>query len=338
MPKKINPDAKPSENIFGLNSYLQNAYFPVSLSKLAQEFKVSKPTMLRYLLSLENSGYGQIECEKRGREHYYSLAKHNASKKIALSAEGLQQLALCRDLISNILPPSMKTNVEIALNQATAYLPANVENPLYGLPSIAMSFTRGKIDYADFQDKFKMLLTAIRDKAVCTIKYTKGDGEEQSFDYAPLKVLVIGEAIHVNGWKVTDKGKVETIKDHPTDLLLHRIKELELTIRKSDELPEIVEHNDGYYGFMKGEVFDATIRFYNGAAIYISERTWSSNQNVKQHKDGSIELTLTVQSVWELKSFILGFGENAKVISPQWLKDEIIESLTNSLSLYEKNS
>ncbi len=335
MPPKINPDTRAHDNILALYTYLQANTQPISLTMLTDKYRVSKATMLRYLQSLENSGYGKVKVEKNGREHYYSLTRPDKMPALALSVEGLQQLALCRDFITHLLPPAIQKSIEIALNQATAYLPTDSSNPLQGLPTVASSFTRGKIDYSKHQDVLKNLLTAIRDKAVCVVTYKNPRGE-QIFDYAPKEVIALNEAVHINGWKVTDKGRVETLKEHPNNLLLHRIKNVELTIRTSENIPEIDEHDDGYFGFMNdGEAFDAVIRFYGSASNYVGERIWSSEQEITQIDDNCIEITLAVQSEWELKSWILGFGENAEVVSPDWLKDEILETAQKIAEKYK---
>ncbi len=335
MPPKINPDNQPSENILKLYTHLQVHTQPISLTALAEEFEVSKPTMIRYLQKLEKSEYAKIQVEKRGREHFYVLDRPQNLPQVSLSVEGLQQLALCRDFLSNLLPPSIQKHIEIALNQAIAYLPKDSKNPLQGLPRIASSFTRGKIDYTSHQEILKTLLTAIRDKSVCVVTYKSPRGE-QSFDYVPKIVTALGEAIHINGWKVTEKGRVETLKKHPNNLLLHRIQKIELTKRTSENIPEIDEHDDGYFGFMNdGEIFEATVRFYKNAAHYVSERVWSSEQSIVTNDDTStIELTLTVQSEYELISWILGFGENAEVLSPDWLRDAIIERAQSVVDIY----
>ncbi len=336
MPPKINPDTQASDNILKLYTFLQVHTQPISLTELTKKFEVSKPTMSRYLKKLESSNYAKLQVEERGKEHFYTLDRPQKLPQLSLSVDGLQQLALCRDFISHLLPTNMKQAIEIALNQAIAYLPQDTQNPLQGLPHIASSFTRGKIDYSKHQQILKTLLTATRDKAVCIVTYKSSYGE-QSFDYAPKKVVALNEAIHINGWKVTGKGKVTTIKEHPHNLLLHRIQSVELTRRTSENVPEIIEHEEGYFGFMRDEeVFEATIIFYDNAATYVSERVWSSKQIITQIDDDCIEITLTAQSAWELKSWILSFGDRAKIIAPDWLKSEIIENMQNLQKMHEE--
>ncbi len=337
MPKKINQDAKAHENILSLYTYLLYNPAPISLKALAERFMVSKPTMLRYINSLNNTDYGKTIEEKRGRESFYYLDRPRNLPKTALSVEGLQQLAFCRDLIANLLPPSIRQNIEIALNHATAYLPSNPDKPLQGLPKVASSFTRGKIDYSPFQDILKTMLTAIRDKCVCTIsyKYVREVEEIRSFDFAPKEVITLGEAIHIHGWQVTDKGAVRQTKDRHSNLLLQRIVNAELTIRKAEHLPEIEEHKEGYFGFMADEAFNVQVKFMNNAASYVAERIWSSEQEIAKYKDGSIKLSFTAQSEYEVISWILSFGANAKIISPKWLKTEMANKIQELSSLYD---
>ena len=90
---------------------LTNTQF-ISLGDLSDKFQVSKATMLRYIESLELSRYGVVLVEKRGRENFYCLDRPKRLPQIALSVEGLQQLALCRDLVNHLLPTNIKKSIE----------------------------------------------------------------------------------------------------------------------------------------------------------------------------------------------------------------------------------
>ncbi len=46
---------------------------------------------------------------------------------------------------------------------------------------------------------------------------------------------------------------------------------------------------------------------------------------VKESDDGSIEFTMSVADLWEVKRWLIGFGSDAEVLEPQQLRKEIEE-------------
>ncbi len=68
---------------------------------------------------------------------------------------------------------------------------------------------------------------------------------------------------------------------------------------------------------------EVKIRFARPAAAFIRERIWHPSQTVVDHADGSLVLSLTVNHLLELKRWILSWGEQAQVLQPPALIDEV---------------
>jgi len=74
--------------------------------------------------------------------------------------------------------------------------------------------------------------------------------------------------------------------------------------------------------------FDARI------ARYVKERVWHQSQQVRDLPDGGVALTLHVSNDWALRSWILGFGQLARVTAPAELAAQIVEEIERARSLY----
>src|SRR5688572_18062616 len=74
--------------------------------------------------------------------------------------------------------------------------------------------------------------------------------------------------------------------------------------------------------------FDARI------ARYVKERVWHQSQQVQDRPDGGVVLTLHVSNDWALRSWILGFGQLARVTAPAELAAQIVEEIDRARSLY----
>jgi len=65
------------------------------------------------------------------------------------------------------------------------------------------------------------------------------------------------------------------------------------------------------------------IHFTPRAAVYIRERQWHPSQRMDEQQDGSLILTLTVNHLLELKRWILSWGDDARVLAPRDLADDL---------------
>lgn len=82
-----------------------------------------------------------------------------------------------------------------------------------------------------------------------------------------------------------------------------------------------------------GEV-EVEIHFASSAAAYIRERVWHPSQRMENNPDGSLVLTLTVNHLLELKRWILSWGEQAQVLRPQSLVEELRDTAQRMVRQY----
>jgi predicted DNA-binding transcriptional regulator YafY len=321
MGKKWNPDAKPAEKLLALYTMLLFSGREASLSDLSRELNCSKQAVTRLMDQLEASRFGKLLRSKRGREAIYQLDRPRHLPKISLNADGLYQLALCRDFILHLLPDAMRKNVAATLQQASAFLPEGAVGDF--TTTIGQVFTKGRINYTPFQDMLDTLIRGIRERKICIVSYKSAlHKETREFEYAPKRIIAYHEAIHLTGWVVTGKGAVQAVHETPTTLALHRLQKVSFTRRDAQRLPEPEEENQDAFGLMEDEPFTARIRFDQSAATYVAEREWSVGQKIVPHKDGGVTLTVTVRSPAELIAWILSFGDAAEVLSPKWLQEK----------------
>jgi predicted DNA-binding transcriptional regulator YafY len=83
------------------------------------------------------------------------------------------------------------------------------------------------------------------------------------------------------------------------------------------------EFTKSAFNLIWGEPQEIKIRFSKEQAPYIRERTWHSTQMIKESDDGSIEFTMSVADLWEVKRWLIGFGADAEVMEPEQLRKDI---------------
>jgi proteasome accessory factor B len=86
------------------------------------------------------------------------------------------------------------------------------------------------------------------------------------------------------------------------------------------------------FGVQSGQgSFDVVIRFNELVADYIREKKWHDSQQLKELKDGGLELRMKLSSLAEVERWVLGWAGNAKVIQPQELADKVRQSAQDIL-------
>ena len=77
-----------------------------------------------------------------------------------------------------------------------------------------------------------------------------------------------------------------------------------------------------------------TIRISNSQAAYLETQPIHSSQKIAREDDNTSIIELYVLLTYELKSFILGLGTNATVLSPKTLVAEIKKELASTVKNY----
>jgi len=80
----------------------------------------------------------------------------------------------------------------------------------------------------------------------------------------------------------------------------------------------------------KGE-FEVVIRFNEMVSDYIREKRWHDSQQLKELKDGGVELHLKLSSLPEIERWVLTWAGNATVIKPPELAEMVKRSAENIL-------
>ena len=76
------------------------------------------------------------------------------------------------------------------------------------------------------------------------------------------------------------------------------------------------------------------IEFSPRVAGYVGERTWHASQQLEPLSNGGARLTLKVCRDWALRTWVLGWGAHARVVSPSALAEEILEQLEEARDGY----
>lgn len=83
-----------------------------------------------------------------------------------------------------------------------------------------------------------------------------------------------------------------------------------------------------------GAVEEVVIRFTSEAAHYVRERIWHPTQSIEENEDGSLVLRLRTSGLEGVKRWLFTFGSGAEVLSPDCLRQELIEEIAGMTDIY----
>lgn len=108
---------------------------------------------------------------------------------------------------------------------------------------------------------------------------------------------------------------------------LDRITDLRLTDERFTPDPDFdinIYLGDSLALERGGELEEVRIRFDPFQARYIRERQWHPSQEIEEHPDSSLTLTLRVRGLGEVKRWVMSFGSRAEVLAPDRLRLEVL--------------
>lgn len=117
---------------------------------------------------------------------------------------------------------------------------------------------------------------------------------------------------------------------------MDRILGLSLTEERfepSDAPEEVFAHSLGVHQGTPPQKIE--IAFAPQIARYVKERAWHASQQAEDQQDGSVHLVLHVSNDWALRSWVLGFGPLARVLSPPALVAQVRDELERARGRYE---
>ena len=179
-----------------------------------------------------------------------------------------------------------------------------------------------------YEDHVARLIEASADQRQASMRYFSASrGTAKDYLIHPYRLVHAHGGLYLLAW-VPEYGEVRTFA-------VERIQKLSLGEERFDiqaELaPEAFAHS---LGVNRGKPIRIVVTFKPRVASYVRERTWHASQKFTNLADGGVRMTLQVSADAALRTWILGFGAFARVESPSWLAEEILQQLDDAREEY----
>lgn len=302
----------------------------LTIDEMAARTGVTTRTIRRDLEALQSAGFPLYDETHDGRKYW--MLEQKAFKR--LDATGftfaeLSALYFSRTLVECLAATPFRTDVSSAFERLAAALTPGMRQFLDRLPLVIQAKAEpGAHPAAANRGALGRLLDATLQHRRAVMRYHSFSSDrEKEYVIEPSRVVFAQGALYVVAF-VPEYGQTRTFA-------VDRIKALSVTEERFE--PEDIEgpafaHSLGVH---HGAPERIEIAFDADVARYVRERVWHPTQEVQDRPDGAILLTLHVSNDVALRSWILGFGSQARVVGPAHLAAAIAAELDCARARYD---
>ena len=310
---------------------LAKTHAGVGLDDLAEDLGCVRRTVYRDLDALMYAGFPVISDRRDGHVYYRFLDTFRMGD-VPFTPDELLALAFSADLLRTLEGTVFHDSIQSALTKIRAGLGPDLSVYLERLAESFRVLPGPHKQYAEFRETIRVLNDAVLSCTSVEIRYRTGSsGAVRNRKLDPYRVWYRSGGLYVIG------------HDHRSDEIrtfaIDRIERIERVDASAEpfSVPEdfdFDEYTASSFGVASEPATSVRIRFAARVRTYVEERQWHPSQQVETLSNGDLELQMEVGSTAELRSWILSFGSDARVLMPASLRDEVSAELSTAAAQY----
>ena len=282
----------------------------VNTKELADVLEINPRNIKEYIKELEECGY-----------KIYSITGKNGGYRLDKS-ETLPSLKLTKEEKDTLLEGTEFLRKSNYLNQ-NAF--DSVIGKVYSsistteiTPSTLIDRYPLKMAKDELQKRYVVLKNCVDNQLRCKILYSSGNDKVREHELEPYKLYAYNGSWFVLAYNISIE-KFGYFK-------LNRIEKIEASRSHFTRMKSYDEKDylDEFGMIQNGDYYDIRVELTDLYQV-VSERIYGKNQKIEKIDDHKSILNCQMQNKEMIKSFVLGFGKKAKVLSPDWLIEEIKE-------------
>ena len=303
----------------------------MTAAKIAKIGGSSLRTAYRDLSDLQLAGF-PLYTEKGDKGNRWKFVDtYKVNIPLPFTFTELMALHMSKDLFQVFKGTVFSESAESLLKKIQATLPPQALDYLEQIQSKFHMSIKPYKDYEKFRKIIEQVNQAVENCQRIDMFYkplrTEKDTQRK---IDPYKIWFFEGTIYIIGFC--------HLRNQIRTFVIDRIKLLHLTNEKFEypddfDLNEYTKHS---FKVMRDELFTVKVLFAPTCARYVGEKIWHESQQIKNLSDGSLEMTLRVAGLDEIKHWIMGFGSESYVMEPKKLKDMVKADLKKSLVQYEE--
>lgn len=301
----------------------------VRLDALAREAGVSERTVRRDMEALQQAGF-PVYDDKDGRRTLWKVDERlfKRLEDVGLSLPELSALYLGRTMLECLIGPPFRDDVRSALDKISTVLPPALRQALDGMHGVFVAKQEARTAESDDRRRKHTthIVNALLEHRLLELRYdSRSSNREKTYLVEPYRLVFADASLYLRAF-VPEYGAMRTFAIGR----MRRVTPLEKTFApRADAEQDPFEHSLGIYS---GPPMDVALEFSKRAAPYVAEKTWHASQVLTPHANGRLTMRLKVSDDFALRTWILGFGREVRVLAPPslaaWVREEVEDMLT----------
>jgi len=299
-----------------------------TVPELASELESNVRTVYRDVEALEQAGFPLYSEKEDGVDRWLFVEGYRPKIPVPLSLTEVMALAIAADHLKAFEGTVFAEALKTAFDKIRSMLKPEAHNFLASLSKSFRVGMAGRKDYTKHRETVDALNKAVLERRTCKIVYRSSKGEELDRAIDPYHIWFMAGTIYV-------VAHCRVRKELRT-FMLDRIAHVDITDDRF-EVPSdfnMDEFTKDRFRVMDGDPVEVKIRFTKNLSQYVKERTWHPSQQIADEAGGGITLTMQVEGLAEVKSWVLSFGSHAEVLAPDVLRSDVAGELKSAAVKY----
>jgi proteasome accessory factor B len=288
-----------------------------TLEQIGERLACGRHTAMRTVKALEVMGDAITE-EREGRRIRYRIQGPASTKETKVSTAHLLALAVARQLVGAFEGTTLEESFDELVERLARSLGAKAYDELESLSRKVLVVHDAPWEPIDRADVVDALVTSLVKSERATLRTKRDGGGERELAFEPYTLVVLKSGLYVAGYSHHHKGL----------RLFGLDKILDAEWKKGDSFttPTTWDARARYgspFDVFDGPLTQVEIAFTPKVARYVLRKRWHETQVAQEHADGRVVLTLEVRGTVGITSWLLGFGDQAEVLAPASLREEL---------------
>ncbi|HEV8722178.1 MAG TPA: WYL domain-containing protein [Candidatus Binatia bacterium] len=277
-------------------------------------------TVRRDLEALEAVGFPLVVERRNGHTRWRLIEGFRNIPALGFSATELMALTFSRKLLQPLQGTEIQSALNSALNKVASALPPQGHEYVRALDNLFSIGLGPHKNYQQYKNTVDLITQAIDKTRTAQIRYFSASRNSTGRrEVDPYRLWYAGGGLyliaHCHLRKDVRMFAVErvrsiTLTDHPYQMPLGF---------------DVEEYVQDALMLMRGRRIDVELLFSKKVAAWVKDTLWHSSQQTFPMKDRRLRMVLKVADTDELVRWILSFGSQVKVISPESLRMRVCD-------------
>jgi predicted DNA-binding transcriptional regulator YafY len=296
--------------------------------ELAEHLDVATRTALRYLQALQDGGAHLVE-ERVDRKKRWRIDPGTKRQPLLLSKQQMMSLFLMRRVFDFLDGTGLKDGIDDFFASVEAILGKEKIAGKHLEKKLIMA-SEASVPYRERTDVVDDAVTALLYDEKLLATHTRSAGGEEKFRIHPYSLVLYKRALYL----VAFSEHHQAIRTFSLDGFesLGRLRGEKFKYPEDYDPSKAI---DGSFGLVAGPSVRVRIFFTKKVARLVERKTWHPTQKIRRVRDG-IEMAMDVRGTLELPSWILSWGDQAEVLEPARIRDEVAAELRRAAELYRE--